>query len=220
MHFILDMILMALLPLSFHLFWETPWKYHRALMWTECLSPVRYYFMNSPLKSNAPWSSYYSERKSISVASFRKALTSDFEAFINRRITLTRADHPSKNIPPHSPSKTGRWRQLLSVRMGKRSFKSLMILPTCPGCPQPLIPASGVSAGLTAAALELRQRTELQLSNLLTVPCAVTALSRWNTQRLQFTAQHVKGSIFQQLLKPVGSRIRSPKSKIFSWEKP
>lgn len=130
MHFILDMILMALLPLSFHLFWETPWNYHITLTWTGCLSPVRCFFMSSPLQSNAlTTSSYYSERKFISVASFRKALKSDFEGFVNRRVTLTRADHPSENIPPHSPSKTGRWRQLLSVRMGKRSFKSLMILP-------------------------------------------------------------------------------------------
>lgn len=57
--------------------------------------------------------------------------------------------------------------------------------------PRPLVsrPVSGVSAGETAAALKLRQRAELQLSNLLTVPRTVPALSVWDAQGKRFTTQ-------------------------------
>lgn len=79
----------------------------------------------------------------------------------------------------------------VGVRVDCRGFKSLLAFwapsLTYPGCPWPLshIPTSGVSAGVTAAALKLRQRAELQLSNLLTVPCAVSTVCCWNTQRMQ-----------------------------------
>lgn len=43
--------------------------------------------------------------------------------------------------------------------------------------------ASGVLAGEAAATLKPRQRAKLQLSNLLTVSCTVSALCCWNTQR-------------------------------------
>lgn len=61
---------------------------------------------------------------------------------------------------------------------GKGGVKSQMISGSAPPTS---IAASGVSAGMAAAGLELGQQTELQLSDLLTVPGAVLTLSGWNT---------------------------------------
>lgn len=61
----------------------------------------------------------------------------------------------------------------------KKSSKCWVIFHDLPGLSLILSSApSGVPAGAAAAALELRQWAEVQLSNLLAVPCAVTTLSR------------------------------------------
>lgn len=50
---------------------------------------------------------------------------------------------------------------------------------------------SGVPARLAAAVVELRQRAELQLSDLLAVPAAVLALAGWNTHTEKVNAAHL-----------------------------
>ena len=86
----------------------------------------------------------------------------------------------------------------MGVRMGRPGLKSLLAVPDFSRSSLALVltppsPSSGVFAGMTAAALELRQSAELQLPDLLTVPRAVPTLSGWKTQTMQFnTNTHFK----------------------------
>lgn len=83
-------------------------------------------------------------------------------------------DRKTKILKSWLPPPKSEW-----TDMEKKSSKCSVIFHDLSGLSLILSSApSGVSAGAAAAALELWQWAEVQLSNLLAVPCAVTTLSR------------------------------------------
>ena len=105
---------------------------------------------------------------------------------------LTKIDHSLSNVPLQGGIRIQNRSSNLTLGWGAEGSSLCWVVPWLiqvfhsPHLSSP-IRGSGVLAGVAAATLKLGQWAELQLLNLLTVPCAVSTLSCWNTRQIQLT---------------------------------